>query len=275
MLKNILGLIIIATLFSCNNSSNNENKLENDSIPSSEKKMSTNTFYKLPSPVELYMFLNEEKAKYNNQLLNLPENSNKYITTTSKAINFGVYTSDLAYNNVYGENQQTIKYFSISKKIADELNLVEGFNEKTLKSIDKNINNKDSLLKIINDSYSDVVNLFQDQSKTKLLPLIVTGAWVESVYIAINSINKFSPENNIVLRIAEQQLLLENLLDYFKSLPSKDQNKEVFDKLLDLKTSYDKLYDNKNVVITKSQFDEISKKITALRLDFVNNKLNN
>lgn len=269
MLKYFISIIIVSFLISCNSSTNNENKEENDSISNVGKKPSgITTFFKLPSPVELFIFLSEENVKYNNKLINSPDNLSKYISTDSKAINFGIYTSDLIYSTVFGMSQQTVKYFTISKKLADDLNLTKGFNEKIVKSIDKNINNPDSLFKIINNSYSEVTNLFQDKTKAKLLPLIVTGAWVESLYIAINSVSKFT-NDNLNSRIAEQQLLLENLLDYFKSLKPEEQNKEIFDKLIDLKVSYDKLYENKDVVITKVQFDDIAKKVNTLRSNFI------
>lgn len=269
MLKYFISIIVFSLVISCNNSVNNDNNEENDTILNTGKKPSgITTFFKLPSPVELFIFLNEENVKYNNKLINSPENLSKYITTNSKAINFGIYTSDLIYSTVFGVTQQTVKYFTISKKLADDLNLTKGFNEQIVKSIDKNINNPDSLFKIINNSYSEVTNLFQDKTKAKLLPLIVTGAWIESLYIAINSVSNFTNEN-LNSRIAEQQLLLENLIDYFKSLKPEDQNKEIYDKLIDLKTSFDKLYDNNNIIITKTQFDEISKKVSSLRLEFI------
>jgi hypothetical protein len=269
MLKFFIVILIVSLLISCNNSQNNENKTATDTTAAEKKPAGITTFYKLPSPVELFMFLHDANLKYKNQVLNPLDNVNKYITVNSKAINLGIYTSDVVYSTVFEENQQTLKYFTVSKKLAEEMNLMEGFNEKTIKSIDKNINNKDSLFNIINNSFSEITNLFQDKSKSKLLPLIVTGAWVESVYIAINSVGKFSTDDKMIIRIAEQQLLLENLVEFYKSLKPEDLNKEIFDQLLDLKKSFDKLYKNKNVVITKDQFEEISKKINTLRAGFI------
>ena len=261
---------MVSLLISCNNPKNNENAGTKDTTSAPEKKPSgITTFYKLPSPVELYTFLLDAKIKYKEPILNPTDNVKKYISNNSKAINLGVYTSDVIYSTVFGKNQQTLKYFSVSKKLAEELNLMEGFNETTIKSIDKNINNKDSLFKIINNSFNEITNLFQDKTKSRLLPLIVTGSWVESVYIAINSVEKYSADNKMVIRIAEQQLLLENLIDYFKSLKPEDLNKDLFAQLQDLKISFDKIYKNKDIVITKDQYDEISKKITTLRSDFV------
>jgi len=272
LLMRILPLVFAITfIYSCSNNPSNNEENTNDTVTTTSKTpVEINTQYKLPLPVELYEFLVEAKANYNGQSLNPITNVSKYISSESKTINFGIYASDLAYCTSFGKNQETFKYFSTCKKIADELGLIEGFDQKVVSRIDKSINNKDSLYQITKNSYSDVINVLQSQGKIKLLPLIVTGAWLESVYISINSVNKFSPENKIVLRIAEQQLLLENLIDYFKSIPEEDQNKDVFNKLIDLQKSYDKLYDNTDEIITKAQYNEISKKVIALRTEFIN-----
>ena len=191
------------------------------------------------------------------------------MSSESKTLAFGIYASDLAYSSCFGKNQLTFKYFTTCKMLADDIGLTTGFDQNIVKRIDKCINNKDSLMAITKNSYTDVLNVLQSQGQIKLLPLIITGAWIESVYIAINSVKKFSSEDAVVLRIADQQLLLENLIDYHKSIPEKDQNKEVFSKLTSLQDAFDQLYDNKDVIITKEQFEEISVRIKKIRTDLI------
>ncbi len=202
--------------------------------------------------------------------MNPTTNASKYYTTANKAINFGIYASDLAYCTVFEKNQESFILFSSLKKMADELNLTEGFNELMLKRLDKNINNSDSLYRIANNSYWDACTFLEQQGKTDLLTMIVTGGWVESVYIAVNSVPKFSTSNETVIKVAEQQFLLENLINYLKTVnnPSKE-SQDILAKLKNLQLSFDKLYENTDEVITKKQYDEISAKIKALRKEFV------
>ncbi|MBU0765497.1 MAG: hypothetical protein KJ607_11745 [Bacteroidetes bacterium] len=229
----------------------------------------SNTTFKLPSPVELYLFLWEEDAKFTSESLNPIENSKKYFTTPKKAINFGVFASDLAYCTVFSKNQETFTYFTTVKSIADEMGLTEGFDEAIATRINENINNADSLYNITATSYESATNFLENQEEGNLLPYILAGAWIESVHIAISSIEKFSENDEIVIRIAEQQFLLENLMDYLKSIERNNDLNKLHKQLKDLQGSFDKLYDNTDVIITKEQYDEITKKVESLRADFI------
>ena len=153
--------------------------------------------------------------------------------------------------------------------MADELGLTEGFDEKIVKRIDQNMSNSDSLYQISNDSYSTAIRFLEQQGQGNLLPLMITGAWIESVNIAIKSVDKFNSQNEIVLRIADQGLLLENILEMYKALNEQDQQEDLYNKLLDLQQSFDKLYDNTDEIITKRQFEEISSKVKAIRAELI------
>jgi len=232
-------------------------------------KIDKNMTYKLPSPVELYILIQNEGAKFNEDALNSVEKISGYYTRESKAMNLGIYASDLAYCTVFGKNQETFIYFKSAKQLADELGLTKGFNEAMLTRIDKNINNSDSLYEITTDSYWMATRHLEKIDQTNILPYIIIGGWIESVHIALNSVSDFSTENGVVVRIAEQQLLLENLIDYIRSLEDSEQFKDIMDKLLDLQTSFDLLYDNEDTIITEEQYKEISAKVEAARNEFV------
>lgn len=267
-----LALILVWSCKNENKQTTDENAVDSAAIKKEIKqtKAEKNTSYRLPSPVEFYMFIHDAKAKFKKNALNSPDNISKYMTTSSKSLNFGIYASDLAYCTVFGENQETFVYFSKAKQLADDLGLTEGFDAKIANRINTNINNSDSLYKITNDSYWDAVTFLEEQDKANLLPFILVGSWVESLHIAFSSVDKFSTKNEVVVRIAEQQLLLENLLDHLNSLGDNDQLKGIITKLTDLQSIFDQLYENgDNVIITEAQFKAISKKVEDIRKEFV------
>lgn len=208
-------------------------------------------------------------ATFSKENLNSIDNHSKYTTRIKKAINLGIYASDLAYCTVFKQNKETFAYFSATKKLADELALTEGFDESIVKRIDANMNNSDSLYQISNDSYATAIRFLEKQGKEDLLPLMITGAWIESVNLAIKSVNKFNPNNEIVIRIADQGLLLENILELFQYVKNDPEYAKIIELLVDLQLSYDKLLDNTDVIITKKQFDEITNKIKAIRALFI------
>lgn len=258
---------LMGFLVSCSESGSNADKLLIDSSETvSELQKSA---VKVPSPIELYIFMYNANANFLKENLNSIDNHSKYTSKIKKALNLGVYASDLAYCTVFKQNKETFTYFSVTKKIADELALTEGFDENIVKRIDANMSNSDSLYQITNDSYATAVSFLEQQGKEDLLPLMITGAWIESVNLAIKSVNKFDPNNEIVIRIADQGLLLENILELFQYVKNEPEYAEIIDKLVDLQLSYDKLLDNSEVIITKKQFEEISNKVKAIRALFI------
>lgn len=233
--------------------------------PSQEK-----TRYKLPSPVELYLHIQAAKAIPVLDKVHSPTVANNYMTDATKSINFGIYASDLAYCTVYNNFQQTQEYFRVLKVLAGQLGITEGYNSQMAKRLDGNLNNSDSLFQISADTYWEVCSSLENSGKSNTLALILVGGWVESVYLAVNSVDTFDPNNEVVLRITEQSYLLENLLDYLNTLSNDKNTNEYVEKLADLQYSFDKLFDNPDdVLITKKQYIEISKKIKTIREELI------
>lgn len=263
----LLSVALIAFFSSCNDSVPPSNNLLEDSTKG-ESELQKSAI-KVPSPIELYVFMLNADAKFSKDNLNPFDNQSHYNTKIKKALNLGIYASDLAYCTVFEQNKETFNYFSVTKKLADDLSLTGGFDEGIVKRINKNMSNSDSLYQISNDSYSTAVRFLEQQGKEDMLPLMVTGAWIESVNLAIKSVQKFDPNNEIVVRITDQGLLLENVLELFQYVKENPEYKDIVDKLLDLQQSYDKLLDNSETPITKKQFDEITNKIKAIRALFI------
>ena len=65
-------------------------------------------FYSMPSPLEVAMILKGAGSPYNPELLNPLNNTSKYVTTKSQALNLGIYTTDLSYASRYDQTQATI-----------------------------------------------------------------------------------------------------------------------------------------------------------------------
>lgn len=270
MKKTWLFLLLLSPFFfACNSGEEADDQQQTDTVVVEEDVLPGISTIKVPSPVELYMFMYNAGLKFDKKNTNPVERSNKYVTNYKKSLNFGIFASDLAYCTVFKQNKETFSYFSVAKKIAEELGLTEGFDESIVKRIDANISNSDSLYKITNDSYSTATTFIEQQGQGALLPLMLTGAWIESVNIASKSITKFSAEDEIVLLVADQQFLLESLLEMFETIPQEDNYPELVEKLKDLQQSFDKMYDNADVRITQKQYDEIVTKVKVLRAEIV------
>ncbi len=227
------------------------------------------TFYKIPSPAELFIFLKEEDKFFNPNSLNPVENKNNYNTSTAKALNFGIYASDLAYCSMFEKNQETAKYYSVAKELADGLGLVKGFDKNLTQRLENNINNSDSLFQIANEAYWRAYNFLEKEDKTNILPYIIVGNWIESVYIAIHSIDEFDPDDVVIKRIADQDLVLDNLMAYLNNTRNKEELEDVIINLRIILRTFEKRYDNDNKKLNEELFKKIRSKINTLRNDFI------
>jgi len=268
-LKLLLFSSISLAMCSCNNTTPPSENILEDSTETQEVSELQKSIVKIPSPIELFSFIYDANAKFNKENLNSINQVSKYNTKQKQALNLGIYASDLGYCTVFKQNKGTFSYFSVTKKMADNLGLTEGFDKKIVNRIDQNMSNSDSLYQISNDSYSTAVSFLEQQGQGNLLPLMITGSWIESVNIAIKSVDKFDANNEIVIRITDQALLLENILEMYKSMGEDTKEADIYNKLLNLQQSFDKLYDNTDQIITKRQFDEISSKVKAIRAQLI------
>ena len=91
-------------------------------------------FYSLPSPLETAMLIKNAGAEYNEELMNPISNTSKYITSRSKALNLGIYSTDLSYASLFDQSQATLDYIGAAKEMADGLNILDAIDEATVKN---------------------------------------------------------------------------------------------------------------------------------------------
>lgn len=205
---------------------------------------------RIPSPLEISVLLKESGKKYNGSYLNSPDNISRYNSNYQKALNLGVYGTDLGYTNIYEQNQDGVKYMSSIKNLADGLSIGQFFDIETIGRLATNSKNLDSLLLITTQNFNSINHYLQTQNRSNLSVLFLTGGWVEALNIlcevaAANPSNKELQET-----IGEQKIILENinlLLSFYKE---SDQNMAAL--LTDME-ELKKLYDKVNITYTYSE----------------------
>ncbi len=222
--------------------------------------------YRVPTPIEFFMFYKNAGGNFKADHLLNTEQAKNYLSMKEKAIAFGLYASNLAYSAVFGQNQQTISYFETNKMLADELGFTRGYGENLMKRFRANLDNVDSLYNLTTDSYWEVFKFLEDQDKAKLLSYITVSGWIESLYLAYNTIEKFE-NNEITNSLADQQYVLENLSAYLAEVhPDAQENDKIFKLIAEINQAYMELYNNPNdIIMTESQFKNIKKQVNDSR----------
>ena len=222
----IIAAVGFATVFTaCNNQDEVAGEIE-DAIAVEEDaqidksfEQAKEVFYSLPSPVETAMLMKRAGAKYNEEYLNSIKNLSKYSTTKSMALNLGIYSADLSFASMFDQSQASINYLTATKKLAENLGILNAVEASTIKRMEGNINNRDSLMEIISETLMNSNSFLKENDRAEVAALILTGSWAEGLYIAVKIAESTDKNDEIVNRIIDQRLSLKTLnqlLDSYK-----------------------------------------------------------
>lgn len=238
-------------------------------------------FYNMYLSVEMTSLFQSSGAVYRQELLNAPENMPDYVTSSKKALNLGVYAVDLSYAKV-GEQLETAgKYFDAMQRMAEELGIPSDYFKNTAERFDRNIDNKDSLIKIANEVYMASDNYLRENERYAASAQIILGGWVEAIYIACH-VATSTKDIEIIERLAEQRTSLANVISMLNDYSSDIDIKQNLFKLKQLQPLFDSF-----VVEVESGFNpasaegkrmlqgyvlkinEINKQITQIRNEII------
>jgi len=273
-----LWIVGIIFLFSCH--SNPSNQKQKASIDSINRSLATDTsaikdgavpiFYNMYLSVEMSSLFQNIGAVYNQKLLNSPDKAGDYNISTDKALNLGVYAVDLSYAKYFDQFDQAGKYLKAMHKLSTDLGIPDDKFMLSLKRIENNLANKDSLVKIANELYTVTEKYLKENERESAAAFIIAGGWTEALYIATNLVDNRKNDVELIERIADQKQSLENLIDLLQKHEKEVVVKDFLAKLFDLKASFAKLEVNKNNLDeTYKELNEISFRISSLRKNIV------
>jgi hypothetical protein len=192
-----------------------------DSTAKARAERTMNIFHNIPSPMETAALLKKAGAEYDRTILNDVKNVDNYTAASKQALNLGIYGADLSYASVYNNTQESMLYTSCAQKLAKKLDVNNAFNEQVVDRLEKNRNDRDSLLNIISETYWQVDAYLKENQRDNISVLMVAGGWVEGLYIATRvAAAHNTPE--LRQRIAEQRLPLTDLLELAKTYSPDD-----------------------------------------------------
>lgn len=286
----LIGSLIIS-LASCGGGDGDDNQTIDTARSSMVKNNTQKVFYSVPSPLEMASLLQKAGAKYDRLILNDINNTSKYSSNASKAINLGIFGADLTYTSVFDQTQETMFYLKAAKNLADGLGVTEAFKKETVERMENNVNNKDSMMAIISDSFTETDAYLQENDRANVSALVIAGGWLEGLYLACK-VAKVAPKGeDVKARIAEQKLSLDNLLGIMAAYPedpavadfAKDLNslKDVYASITvnsgDSKVSTDEATgvvtigsDTPKSSVTPEQLETITKKVEEIRNKLIN-----
>ena len=139
-------------------------------------------------------------------------NAGKYNTSYSRALNLGIYGTDLGYTNIYEQGQDGLDYMASIKDLADGLNIGQFFDLEVIGKLATNSNSLDSLLQITTQNFNNINAYLQEQERAHLSILLLTGGWLEAMHITCQVSSKDTDNAELQEKIGEQKIILESVI---------------------------------------------------------------
>lgn len=288
----LFSIISSFLFFSCNTSTNQKSDLDDvgeiDTAAFQYQEQAQNVkkiFYNVPSPIEMAAIMQRAGASYNFNLLNRIEYVDKYTTNSTMALNLGIYGADLSYTRMFDQIQESVNFLSVIRKLSDGLGIPQEPGRFAVSRIEKNIENRDSLLLIITDVYGAADIYLKENNRGSTAALIILGGWVEALYIATNIVDENVENKEVLDRIAEQKYSIQNLIDLLASyegdeiialyLPTLNELNEIYN-LVEIKASKTEIKtdsvhkvtsinNNSEIKIKMEEVLKIREKVSVLR----------
>jgi len=134
------------------------------------------------------------------------------------------------------------------------------------RKFEENLGNTDTLMSVIDIAYKQVDKFLRSNERVSAAALVLTGGWVEGLYITTQIIGGKSKnaENNILYkRVGMQKLSLVNLLELLNQYK---EDEDIATILADLEELVNKEYQYVDpVFISTRQVTSIGKKIAVIR----------
>ena len=172
----------------------------------------TNIINSIPSPLEISFLIKDEGIQYDNSYLNNPDNVSRYNSNHEKALNLGIYGTDLGYTDIYGQSQDGLEYLVAIRSIANDLGIGQYFDFDLIRSLTESSDNLDSLLLVTSNNFNRINDHFQEQKRSELSVALLLGGWIESLHLTCQVALDRPETQALKERIGEQKIILENMM---------------------------------------------------------------
>ena len=154
-----------------------------------------------------------------------------------------------------------MNYLEASKILIEDLGISTTFNIDYAARIEKNMDDRDSLITIVSESFGDTWNYLVQNEQDVLARLVVCGSWIEGMYITANVASRARDNAEILIILAKQKKSLNELVSLLEPVKDIEEVESIFKGLFDLQDIYNEVGD----ALTAEQLEKISSRIGVLR----------
>ena len=174
--------------------------------------------------------------------------------------------------------------------MAEELGIGQTFQKEFISRLEKNANNKDTLLQVISEFFLDNDSYLKNQNQQDISTYILAGGWIEGLYLGTEMADENTNSTGLREIIASQRFSLDNLIILVESLNNKEGSEELLASIKRIDEHFKTIKVNdankktsaKNEegilkitsegvpsVLTDSSFNYIKKEVAAIRSNII------
>lgn len=279
----ITGLSLIGIFASCGDGHKDELTENHDSIPANVAPVDTtpitvneDTKFKfdfaianIPSPVSSVNELSSWGVPYNSAFLIDPK-SNSAADEFGKGLQLGAFNIDMSYAMVNNVGEDVLKYMKTVLVKSEALGLKGAVDQMVGKRAEKNISNKDSLLRILDEIFVKSDSYLRTNERVYTASAVFAGSWVEALYLTCK-ITEAGTEPAVkekgYKQLWDQRFYLKNLSELLNDYKDKKECVALNDKLKVILNEITVIKDPKD--FKEANFKSVSEKIYALRASMI------
>lgn len=169
--------------------------------------------YTLPAPIEMASIIKETGVRFDDQLLSPLSKVGKYSTNLKMALNLGIYATDMSVSGMFSQSQRMVDYLNTLKTLTQKLGIVKVLDEDVVAKLERSDMSRQDALGVISEVYMNTNQYLAENNRRNIATVVMTGAWVEGLYLALNLIDPDKLNADIVGRLVAQKLAMATMLN--------------------------------------------------------------
>ncbi len=231
MKKILVSFSLVFLLFSCKEEVKDKPKVEGNKVV---VKIDFKALEAVPNPIEIASLMKDIGIAYDQNYINHVDNISKYDTDFKKALNLGIYSTDLGYANIYDQSQESINCITAIRELSTGLKIDSYFDFDNVKKAIDQRDNPQELLKVTLTNLQKINEGLDEEDRGDVTLFIITGGWIEALHLSCTAA-KAKGKKELLDKIADQKIALKQLIDIL------DKNKDKNTHLAQLRTDLDEI----------------------------------
>ncbi len=176
----------------------------------------SSVYHRFPSSREMLNYIRSSDFTYQPGLTNPTGNKGHYHSSFSRTLNLGGYLTDMAYLSHFKQTRKTREYFNTVVELSNDLRIKIPEKQEVVDRASSDLSNIDSLVRIGRDYETKVLDYLKETGQERTLAILMTGSYIEGLYLAVHLVGDYREGDPAVEKIAEQKYALDHLESFVR-----------------------------------------------------------